>query len=173
MKKAQSSEIFFYILAIVIVGLLLLFGVRYIIQLGSKMNQVDMIQFKTELEGYANDIRPSYGKWEKLEISVPAGIDILCFVQHNTFTASPLYIQQQGLCLKDNPDYNFLMCNAWQEDTTRNVYTDPFDELDVGINLGAIDVGDSSTYYLCMDTSSGILKIKMTGKGDKVLIEEW
>jgi hypothetical protein len=65
------------------------------------------------------------------------------------------------------------MCNAWQEDTTRNVYTDPFDELDIGINLGAIDVDDSSTYYFCMDTSSGILKIKMTGKGDKVLIEEW
>ena len=176
-KKAQTAEIFFFILAIVIIGLLLLFGVKYIMELGTKVNQIDLVRFKTDLEGYAEEIRPVYAKWKKLEIDVPAGIEKVCIVQHDTFTASPLYIQQEGLCQKDHEDYNFLMCNAWQEDTTRNVYTDPFDELDLGINLGAIDVEDtdfsSDTNYLCFDTSAHIMKIKITGKGDRALIEEW
>ena len=65
------------------------------------------------------------------------------------------------------------MCQAWQDDTTRNVYTDPFDQLDVGINLGAMEVGTSDQDYLCVDTSASRLKIKMTGTGDRVLLEEW
>ncbi len=171
--KAQTAEIFFFILAIVIIGLLLLFGVKYIMELGTKVNQIDIVLFKTDLESYANEIRPVYGKWKKLEIDVPAGIEKVCFVQHETFTESPLYQQQEGICLKEDADYNFLMCNAWQEDSTRNVYTDPFDELDVGINLGAIDVGDANTNYLCIDASSHFIRIKMTGEGDRVVIEAW
>ncbi len=176
MKKAQTSEIFFFILAIFIIGLLLLFGVKYILELGTKINQIEIVQFKTTLEGYADDVRPVYGTWRKLEIEIPSGIDKICFVQHSTFTSRPLtaiVIQQQGLCKQDNEDYNFLMCQEWQSNTTGNVYTDPFHELETGIDLGPIEVGDADTDYLCIDTSSHTLKIKMTGKGDRTLIEEW
>ncbi len=65
------------------------------------------------------------------------------------------------------------MCQTWQDDTTRNVYTDPFDELDLGVDLGPMEVGSADEDYLCIDTSADILKIKMTGKGDRVLVEEW
>ena len=65
------------------------------------------------------------------------------------------------------------MCNAWQDDTSRNVYTNPFDELEVGIDLGAIEVGTADQNYLCIDTADHVLQIKMTGKGDRALIEEW
>ncbi len=171
--KAQTAEIFFFILAIVIIGLLLLFGVKYIMELGTKVNQIDLVRFKTDLEGYANDIRPVYGKWKKIEMDVPSGIDKVCFVQLETFTDAPLYQQQEGICQNDSLDYNFLMCQAWQDDTTRNVYTDPFDELDLGVDLGAMEVGTADENYLCVDTTSNILKIKMTGKGDRVLVEEW
>lgn len=170
--KAQTSEIFFFILAIIIIGLLLLFGVKYIIELGTKVSQIDLVQFKTDLEGYADEIRPVYGKWKKIELTIPAGIDRVCFVQFPT-TSDTFYIQDQGICQKDSADYDFLMCQAWQDDTTRNVYTDPFDELDIGIDLGAMDVGDADTNYLCIDTSSNILKIKMTGRGDHVLVQGW
>ena len=170
--KAQTSEIFFFILAIIIIGLILLFGVKYIMELGTKVSQIDLVQFKTDLEGYADEIRPVYGKWKKIELTIPAGIDRVCFVQFPT-TADPFYIKEQGICQKESADYDFLMCQAWQDDTTRNVYTDPFDELDISIDLGAMDVGDADTNYLCIDTSSNILKIKMTGRGDHVLVEAW
>ena len=142
-------------------------------ELGNKINEIDLVRFKTDLEGYANDIRPVYGKWQKLDIDVPSGIDRVCFVQMETFTDAPLYIQEEGLCQKDSADYNFLMCQAWQDDSTRNVYTDPFDELDVGVDLGAMEIADADTNYLCIDTSSNVLRIKMTGKGDRLLLEAW
>lgn len=173
MAKAQTSEIFFFILAIVIIGLLLLFGVKYIMELGTKVNQIDVLRFKTDIEGYAKEIGPVYGKWQKIELDVPGGIDKICFVQHETFTESPLYIQQEGICTKGHEDYDLLMCSAWQEDSSRNVFTKPFDELDLGIDLGALEVGSSYEQYLCFDTTSGFLKIKMTGKGDRVLLEAW
>lgn len=171
--KAQTSEIFFFILAIVIIGLLLLFGVKYIMELGTKVNQIDMLRFKTDLEGYAQEIRPVYGKWQKIPLDVPPGIDKVCFVQQETFTESPLYIQQEGICTKGHEDYNLLMCSAWQGDLTRNVFTEPFDELEVGIDVGSLEVGSAYEQYLCFDTTSGLLKIKMTGKGDRVLLEKW
>ena len=172
-KKAQTSEIFFFILAIVIIGLLLLFGVKYIMELGSKVNQIEVVQFKTDLEGYADEYRPVYGKWKKLTLSVPVGILKVCFVQHETFGAASIYHQTEGLCQKDHEDYNLFMCNAWQDDTSRNVYTDPFDELEVGIDLVAIEVGTADQNYLCIDTTDHVLQIKMTGFGDRALIEEW
>lgn len=172
-KKAQTSEIFFFILAIVIIGLLLLFGVKYIMELGSKVNQIELVQFKTDLENYADEYRPVYGKWQKLTLNVPAGILKVCFVQQETFTNAAIYHEQEGLCQKEHEDYNLFMCNAWQDDTSRNVYTDPFDELEVGIDMGAIEVGTVNQNYLCVDTSDHILQIKMTGFGDRVLVEEW
>ena len=180
-KKAQTSEIFFFILAILIIGLLLLFGVKYIMELGNKVNQIELVQFKTDLESSADEIRPVYAKWRKLELSVPQGVENVCFVQHDTYTAEGLLtylsIQQQGLCLENNEDYDFLMCNAWQDDQSRNVYTDPFDELDIGIYIEGLEVrqlvNGQDVYYLCTDTSSGVLKVKMTGKGDRIFIEEW
>ncbi len=142
-------------------------------ELGTKINQIDLVQFKIDLESYAEEVQQTYGRWRKIEINVPTGIEKVCFVQHSTFTERPLYIQQQGICRKESDDYNFLMCQAWQDDTTRNVYTEPFDELETGIYLGSIEVSDADTDYLCIDTSSHTLKIKMTGKGDRTLIEEW
>ncbi len=172
-NKAQTSEIFFFILAIVIIGLLLLFGVKYIMELGSKVNQIELVQFKTDLESYADEYRPVFGKWKKLTFSVPVGILKVCFVQHETFNDAALYYQGEGLCKKDHEDYNLFMCNAWQDDTSRNVYTDPFDELELGIDLGAIEVGTADQNYLCIDTSDHVLQIRIEGKGDRALINEW
>ncbi len=192
-SKGQTTEIFYFILAIIVIGLLLLFGVRYIMELGEKVEQIDLVRFKTDLEGYAKKIAPVYGTWKKIGgkngIAVPRGIDRICFVQLERFDVEELktellYKQQKGLCMstsnlsnKGHEDYNFLMCQAWQDDATRNVYTDPFDELAIGIFLGPLEVqkkdGEEEQYYLCVDTTNHYLHIKMTGYGDRVLIEEW
>lgn len=176
-KYAQTTEIFYFILAIIVIGLLLLFGVRYIMELGEKVEQIDLVRFKIDLEGYAQEIAPVYGKWQKLELAVPSGIEKVCFVQLETFSGMSLYKQQQGLCTKGHEDYNFLMCQAWQDDSGRNVYTDPFDELEIGIYLGPLEVSgediDDEQYYLCAGTTDHYLHIKMIGYGDRVLIEEW
>ncbi len=181
-SKGQTNEIFYFILAIIVMGLLLLFGVRYIMELGEKVEQIDLVRFKTDLEGYAKQIAPVYGKWRKLEqLAVPSGIDRICFVQLERFDVEELktellYKQQKGLCTKGHEDYDFLMCQAWQDDATRNVYTDPFDELAIGIFLGPLEVkgkdAEEEQYYLCIDTTDHYLRIKMTGYGDRVLIEE-
>jgi hypothetical protein len=172
-KKGQTTQIFFFILAIIVIGLLLLFGVKYIMELGAKVDQIDLVRFKTDMEGYAQEITPVYGRWKKLDISVPAGIDKICFVQYSTGSETPLYHTQEGLCDNTHEDYSFLMCQAWQDDVSRNLYTEPFDRLDVGIDLGTIEVGSVDQYYLCVDTSDGLLRIKMTGYGDHLLVEEW
>jgi hypothetical protein len=173
-NKGQTTQIFFFIFAIIVIGLLLLFGVKYIMELGEKVDQIDVVRFKTALEGYAEEISPVYGRWKKLEIDVPTGITKVCFVQHETSDGNPyLYHTTQGLCDSSHQDYNFLMCQAWQDDQTRNVYTNPFDGLDVGIDLGPIETGSVDEYYLCLDTTAHYVRIKMTGYGDHVLIEEW
>ncbi len=171
MRKAQAqSQAFIYILAIIIIGMLLIFGVKYIGQIMNKVEDINLLQFKTDLESDANRIGPSYGTWEKLEIDIPDGVETVCFVESADSISGG--VLSTGICDANSDDYDFRMCNAWQDDTSRNVYTVPFDALDTGIYLGEIEV-DSSEGYLCFDVGDSKLKIKMTGYGNKLKISSW
>lgn len=178
-KNAQvSTQLFLYILAIIIIGLLLIFGVKYIGELVNTTIEISLVQFKTDLQTNIDDIRPNYGKWRKLEITVPAEITEICFLEYDI----PQQPQTLPICLQDSEYYDYLMCNAWMDYEAQvdsgadinefpNVFAKPSGSIKSDITIGRIET--SGDYYLCVPAIGNSIKIKAIGLGDGTQIEAW
>lgn len=174
-KNGQiQTQMFVYLLAIIIIGLLLMFGVRSILDLLGKEKDIGLLKFKTEIESAAKRIAPNYGKWEKISFDIPREIETVCFVQHQPYMNDIFYKEQEGLCDPNNEDYHFLMCNSWKDVQTANVFTEPFDALEGGsIYLSEVEVRNPGKHYLCVEIVDGKLNVKIVGRGNRILIESW
>lgn len=177
-KKAQvSSQLFMYILAIVIIGLLLVFGVKYIGMLVEKVDTINVVQFKTDLETNIEKIRPNYGTWRILEFDVPAEVSEVCFFEYGILPARP---QDTPICRQSDVDeYDYIICNAWKDYESANpdgenpnVFVKPSSVIDTDIIIGRLEI-DASNHYLCVQAVGGMIKLKATGLGDGTKIEEW
>ncbi len=184
-KRAEvQSEVFVYILAVVVIGMLLILGIRYIGNIMTKVEDINLLEFKTDLESAAQRIAPSYGTWEKLELSVPNGVSRICFVEPKQMvtgrTDNGGNVNPTGLCTDAHADYDFRMCNAWNDDPSRNVYTEPFDVLSTGIYIGPLDVippsdtDSANDHYLCFSVAEDLkLRVKFIGMGDSLKVQPW
>src|SRR3989338_10330750 len=84
-RKAQiQTEIFVYIIAIVIVGLILIFGYNAVKDFGSKSEQVELLSFKKDMEGTFKTVASSYGEIQIKKLKLPVGFEELCFVNLNS-----------------------------------------------------------------------------------------
>jgi hypothetical protein len=169
-KKAQiQSQLFIYLLAIIVIGFLLVFGTRAIMSLFSTVDEIDLLKFKTDIESNAKRIAPNYGKWEKFSFDVPREIEKVCFVEHEGVDITAK--QGAGLCDDMHSDYHFLMCNSWKDALSANVFTVPFQSLQGGsIYLGEVQINGPDD-YLCVPVVDGKLDLKLVGRGNSLLIE--
>lgn len=174
-KQAQiQSQMFIYLLAILVIGLLLLFGTKSILRLFQQVDDVDFLTFKTEIEAAGSRIAPNYGTWEKFQLSVPAAVEKVCFIQHKAYPETAIfYKDQEGLCLFGDADYEFLVCDAWKEGVLHNVYPIPYADFQAGegIYLGELEVKNAGKHYLCIPVFDRTLSVKMVGRGNRVLVE--
>jgi hypothetical protein len=147
---------FFYILALFVIGTILLLGVKYIGKIIEQTKHVDLVAFKTSLTDDTDVLVSKYGSWKKATYTVPSGVKKVCF-----FTVD----DKKRTCL---PELDLLMCDAW-ESGTQNVMTEPWSE--TPINLTKMRV-NSPNGYLCFDSSDTKVTIKITGTGNGVMISD-
>ena len=164
MRKAQiQSQLFIYILTIIVIGVLLLFGIKWIGKILQTDEVVQQTAFVKDIEGAFNSIRSDYGSQRLEEFSAPGSVDRTCFVDSQT-TATNAY----GLCNPEHSDYDPIMCNAWRDKTSSVLFSPPFDS---SVDLGKIVVEGHK--YLCFDnTKNKLIRLKLTGLGDKVKVSE-
>ena len=80
-RKAQvSSQIFVYILAAIIIGILFLVGFKAIATVLGFTSGAPMQEFQTEFSGKVSGAARSYGKVERFEFSIPDKFDEICFI---------------------------------------------------------------------------------------------
>ncbi len=175
MKRSQiQSQLFIYILTIIVIGTIFLFGFKWISNLMETKEEIDITKFRIDLENKFRNIRDKYDTWQGFEFLVPEGIDRVCFV---ILEYKEKYeVKNPGLCDPDSEDYDFFMCDAWK-DSTQNVLIDPMDALDEPIEVGTVSFStDSDAYqkgYKCFDVQDSYFSLTLTGKGDSVLITDF
>lgn len=80
-KRGQlGSEAFVYALTVVVVGVILVMGYRY---LGSSRKVIDkgeLLQFQNKLEADAKSVGREYGTFKKISYLVPRNLNEVCFV---------------------------------------------------------------------------------------------
>ena len=156
-KKAQIQEMFFYILAIFVIGTILLLGIKYVGKIVTQVDTIDLVEFKTGLIDDTDTMMTKYGSWEKNTYTVPKGVKQVCF-----FTVA------DDITPSCPGSIDLLMCDAWKS-STQNVMTNPWS--DTSINLTQMRV-DSPANYLCFDAVDRKITIRVTGKGNGVLISK-
>ena len=84
MKKGQiAGQIFIYVIAVVVVGLIIAYGYSAIKGFSQKGEQVEYITLKSSLENSVKAIVSDYGSIKRPDISVPGKYEMICFVNKN------------------------------------------------------------------------------------------
>ena len=165
MKKAQvQTQIFIYIVAIVVVGMILIFGFRAVKNLGGKAEEVAKIKFGTELQSKFKTVRADYGSIEKIKFLVPQGYREVCFIS-DSLLATPQEVRDETGKLYT------IITDSVVSKVKKNTFLVK-DVAEESYYLGSIKIQDNRK-HLCVPVNVGELKLRLEGKGSHVQVGEW
>ena len=177
-KKAQVQDMLMYILGIVIIGMLLFFGVKYIMKLMETTEDIDLLSLKTSLETTAKKYSTKYGSWTIEEIPVPKKVQYVCFFDLSKEGASKADKSivcggndgggSQLISADKKKMVDPIICDAWQTGKNQNVMTIPFVP-DYPLLVEKMKVDDSAG-LICFKAIAGEIKVKFIGLGNGVKV---
>lgn len=167
MKKSQViGQIFIYILAIILIAFVLGYGYKTIAAFRQKTDQVSFIKFKNELQNAVKTITTDFGSVKIKEFQVPGNYNKICFVRsHESFPASSS-IPSNYPIIRDSVDSD-VEKNVF---LVKNIAKDSF-------YIGKIKVVTTDLNYIptglyCVDVKNTMIKLRLEGKGNHVVISE-
>lgn len=167
-KKAEmQSQIFIYIMALVIGTGILIYGYNAVKGFKTQADDVLYMQFENNIK---NDFKSiSFSSVKVKEYELPMKIAEVCFAGKD---AKDYDVIQAGHPKK------IIIQNALDSGTNNNVFLYPTGEkafyAGVNIKLDAretIPLGQEAVFK-CFEVKSGLLKIKIKGMGNAVLVTE-
>ncbi len=163
-NKAQFSigQVFVYILAIVVAGLIILYGYRAIAGFKGQAEDIALVNFKTSIENDIESMATRFDSVRTQEYDVPG--DEVCFVDMDKKGD----VDNADLCISGSEDYNALICNSWKAGANQNIFLIPM--ADVQIYAESLRV--NGTGYFCTEAKQGRITIRLEGKGDSTLVSE-
>jgi len=175
-KNAQvQSEIFMYVIAMVVVGLILLFGYTAVRDFSKSAEQVALIQFEKDLESTFHTISTSYGKVEIKQVEIPGGFDTVCFHDLREIShPGELYFLKDDL---NKPIEYPVITDNIRSGTHKNLF------LVGGLNIESFYVGEiyvdnthlavsqASPGFICFKEKQGRVEFKLVGEGDQVRVK--
>ena len=158
-EKAQIvGQVFIFILAAIIFGVIVLYGYQAISNFMSKSGEIAIASFQQELTNSVESIKRDFGSVTKTELTLPTKYSTLCILDSDTTknicdTGQPLQQQYPRLCA------------AWKTEA-QNIFLLP--------GTQAMQISDISTPsgYFCVQ-NTGKIKLRMEGLGDKAQVSPW
>lgn len=161
-KKGISSQVFVWIFAMVVLGVIIYFGFSMVSKTWCFGKKVDTVAFHQDLKAKVEEIYLlSKGSNAKADFSVPDGIREVCFTEN-------------GATTRPGNDPN-LIKNADIKNTIElipdagNIYFSSDDEC---VDISPIRIKELTFDLkpLCFDTSQGKLSVILENVGDKVKV---
>ena len=167
MRKAQIySQIFIYILAVVIVSLIIVFGYKSIKSFKDRAEQVSCIKFRNELKNSVSGLLGDYGSIKIREFHPCSDITEVCFTETN----EPIPDDEMDRIGDIDP----IIEDSLRSKTVKNVFLrNKITKESFGI--GNISVNDKTMLdktpnMLCMKSSSGKIIARLESFGNHVFI---
>ena len=79
MKSQVSSQVFVYIMAVIIAGLIIVIGGKAIVTVLHTFHTVNIEGFKSEIQSNVRSVSREYGSVRKIEPELSATFDEVCF----------------------------------------------------------------------------------------------
>ncbi|HII71472.1 TPA: hypothetical protein HA265_01830 [Candidatus Woesearchaeota archaeon] len=182
-KKAQvAGQIFIYIIAIVVVGLIIAYGYSAIKSFSQKGEEVEYINLRTSIENSVKAIASDYGSIKRPDFDIPGKYEMVCFVEKGLSAAT---IDSAAICdrnaaatlMPGEADKFFqpIVCSAWK--TGRDdVFLIPDGSesfnLDTTIVISETEPS-ASHHFLCLDVVNNKIKLQLKALGDRVEISSY
>lgn len=158
MKAQISAQIFIYILAAVIIGVILLVGSKAVGTILGFGSRISIDSFKSDFQNVVETNARQYGSVKKYEFTLPDKFDEICFVdsmnEDNEFDFDANVISM---------DYNFIR-NSVENDVKINVFLLNKKKIEESFYVDKLEVKDNN--YLCL-SNQGITIIWLRGSGKK------
>jgi hypothetical protein len=169
-RKAQTAEqIFVYIIAIVVVGLIVVYGYSAIKSFSKRGEEVEYITLKTSIENAVKGIVSDYGSIKRPDIAMPGKYTMVCFVDKAKSGGASV----TPICDPNIPDgdryYEPIVCSGWQTGRS-NVFLVPDGSENFDVGTIVIEGGYP---FKCFDVVNNRIRLQLKGLGDKVEISEY
>ena len=159
-KKSQiQSQVFVYVLALVIMGMILLYGYKSISTMREKGEQIDLLTFKTDLADEISKMSSDYGSARIITLKSPAGFSEVCFID-----------------LEKNPSEDIrtthpLVYESWIDDTA-NVFLikDLAEEFQLIEENNKPLIQIKNPGYVCIQVINNRVSLRLEGIGGKSLL---
>ena len=167
MKQSQIySQIFIYILALVLTSIILIYGYNAIQNFNKRANQVCFLKFKNDLSNSIESITSDYGSVKKKDLQLCSGYNKVCFVE--TFTQ---------LTSRENPtpaDIDPIIKDSIKDNIQKNVFLVEKAAKE-SFYAGNISVKSLSNDpdVLCITSKNNQISLRLEGKGNHVRISGW
>lgn len=186
-KGVGVGQVFIYIVAAISFALIMIFGYKAINSFLQSGEQVQLVQFKTDLESSIKKIYTEYGSVRTEKYRIPGAFEQVCLVNME-YPATPEEID--ALCKK-----NAYACDTWKQaiEAQQKYEADPaanpkdgYDSVDENVFLTpqtegltqlkvyriSIDQDDDGTEegFLCEPIKKGSFSLVLEGKGDHTQI---
>jgi len=159
MRKAQIvGQIFIYIIAVVISGLIIIYGYKAVLNFRETSEKTSMIKFQKELENKFDEMAVSYGDLEIADFEVN-NVNEVCFVNTS-------FIGQSN-----TPITNNIIKSSVESGVQKNVFLCP--DCTTSFYVGQISVLNSThPGFHCFKVSASHFKVKLEGKGKYVEVSQ-
>jgi len=162
MKKAQiHGQVFIYVLTLIITGMILIYGYNAITGISKKAEQVELANFKTTIKSDFEKMSSDYGSVKTMSYNVPSKLKEICFYQEGE---EPMFHAMPD-------DLNPLIKDSIIDETGSNVFLIIGDAIEP-LELSRLEIKNEGYNLLCIKISSNILKLRLEGLGDGVLVEQ-
>ncbi|MBN2881587.1 hypothetical protein JXM83_06080 [Candidatus Woesearchaeota archaeon] len=157
MKKGMvQSQAIMYVLGMIIVAAILIFGVKSIGSFKKQADSVQMVKFKGTLLDSVSTISTEYNSVEPVTVVGVPGINEICFIG-GSGTAD---------LIPDDEKY-FLIYDSVSSGAEENTFLLSDKGLEEAFNIGKIEI-DSG--FLCVKSKSNKYEFVLTGLGDAAKI---
>ena len=157
MKAAQLySQVFIYILTIILVSFILVYGYNSVQNFKNRAEQVACLKFKNDLQNAVERISSEFGTIERKDLQLCNGYVKVCFVE--TFENPDIPFNTDPI-IKDN-----ILSNTGKNTfLVENLAKESF-------YAGKISVEPD---VLCVNAVNGKISLKLEGKGNHVSLSQW
>lgn len=165
MRKAQiQSQVLVYVLAVIIMGMILVFGTKSIIDMKSNMCKTELAQFRNKIKSDISTIAQDYGTSKTKTYSLSCGdYREVCFVDMDRGDVLDELNQNGASGIIIDSVQGMLQGGA----ALKNMYLCPpcTDQEYVG-NITLSDAAGGETGYMCFDLAQGRASMRIKGLGN-------
>lgn len=156
-NKAQiTSQVFMFILAAIVFGLIILYGYQAITKFMKTSSEIALADFQNEFIRETELIKRDYGSVSKIELTLPRKYTGICIADSDStkIDVSDFEIKQPR------------MYSAWRKGAENVFITPPAQP--IKIKDISIDGG-----YFCIENNFGKIALRIEGQGDKAIVSKW